>query len=102
MSIRGDSNLQKSVEVWKFFVKAHPDADMEAVVEHIVEQTQTEILTYLKAEIEKSLLTDEEIQHERIKVENRFFMPSDYDVAEWDKVVAQAQVNNIIELLEEK
>ena len=31
--------LDISLEVWQFFVEAHPDADMKAVVKHIAEET---------------------------------------------------------------
>ena len=39
-----NKSLQQSLFVWKFFVRAHPDSDLEGVVELIVEETQKETL----------------------------------------------------------
>ena len=35
-----NKNLDIAIETWRFFVEAHPDADMEAVVKHIAEETR--------------------------------------------------------------
>ncbi len=35
-----NKNLDMAIETWRFFVEAHPDADMEAVVKHIAEETR--------------------------------------------------------------
>ena len=34
------TDLDKSLEIWQFFIEAHPDADMEAIVKHIAEETR--------------------------------------------------------------
>jgi len=33
------NKLEAAKKVWKFFLKAHPDADMDAVVDLIVQET---------------------------------------------------------------
>ncbi len=45
------NKLEIAKQVWKFFLKAHPDADMDAVVDLIVNK----VIDILKEENSKSL-----------------------------------------------
>ena len=35
-----NKNLDIAIETWRFFIGTHPDADIEAVVKHIAEETR--------------------------------------------------------------
>jgi len=50
-----NKSLQQSLFVWKFFVRAHPDSDLEGVVELIVEETQKETLKNVGERLKRQL-----------------------------------------------